>query len=402
MYAVVIGAGIGGLTAAVALRRAGHEVTVLEQSRQISEVGAGIGLGPNAVGALSALGLADRLAPDVAVPTWTTRRRWQDGAELFRSPLGTTVDAFGHPFWFAHRGDLQRALLDAAQDPALPGRPVRVLTGRRVAGVDAATGRVGTADGTVFTPDFTIGADGIRSVVRRELFGAEDPAYTGHSGFRTQVPAERLLADRALAEFVERNGFESWLGPGAHVVHCPFRRGKVINVTCCIEAPALSTGATSGPVGVAETLAHLEGWHEPLRRLITEGNGVIRYDIYVQPALESWTAGRVALLGDGCHPMLPYLGQGAAQAIEDGQALGAAFAALDDPAEAFAAFEALRLERANRAQSLSAANATTFHLPDGEAQRARDKAVAEGAIDSSVQDWLWRYQDPEGALRRSA
>ncbi|KAA9158080.1 FAD-dependent oxidoreductase [Amycolatopsis acidicola] len=398
MDVVVIGAGIGGLAAAVSLRRAGLGVTVLEQSRQISEVGAGIGLGPNAVGALTALGLAPRLSPDVSLPTWTTRRRWQDGAELFKSPLGGTVETYGHPFWFAHRGDLQRALLAAAEDRAGQGKPVRVLLDRRVADLDPGTGRVTTTGGEVFTPAFTVGADGIRSVARQRLFDAGAPRYTGHSGFRTQVPAERAREDPLLAEFAERNSFESWLGPGAHVVHCPFRRGSVINVTACIEAPAIGSGATAAPVSIEETLAWLEGWHEPLRRLITAGNGVTRYDIYVQPELRSWSTGRVCLVGDACHPMLPYLGQGAAQAIEDGHALGEVFAHTQDPAEAFRAYEALRVERACEVQSLSAGNATTFHLPDGPEQRARDLAVAEGRIDSAVSEWLWQYQNPGRAL----
>ncbi|HWI74058.1 MAG TPA: FAD-dependent monooxygenase [Baekduia sp.] len=397
MRAIVVGAGIGGLAAAVALRRAGLSVCVLEQASQVSEIGAGLGLGPNAVGALTNLGLAPRLEASVVRPRWTTRRRWQDGAELFKAPLADTKRLFGYPFWFVHRADLQLALLQAARDSDGPGEPVDVRLKTAVQGVDIERGRVLTADGAELDADLVVGADGLGSVLRRALDASGEPIYTGHSGFRTQVPIERTQADPALRELGERQSFESWLGPGAHVVHCPFRSGAIINVTACIETDALDGPATSGSVSIDETLAKLEGWHDSLRALLASGDGVHRYDIYVREPLERWRAGRLVLIGDAAHPMLPYLGQGAAQAIEDAEALGAALEVLGVD-EGLRELEHLRIARANRVQALSAANARTFHLPDGPEQQARDATIARGAIDSEVSRWLWEYQRPREAV----
>jgi salicylate hydroxylase len=396
LKAIVVGAGIGGLACADALRRADAQVIVLEQAPAIQEIGAGLGLAPNAVGALTALGVAERLRPAVSEPDVSTRRRWQDGTDLFVSSLAETLKEYGFRFWFAHRGDLQRALLETAQDPAGPGPAVDIRLGVRVTAVDAEHAAVHTADGERLRADVVVGADGINSTLRELLVDVASPDFTGHSGFRTQVDVATLPPDGDLATLVARNGFESWLGPHGHVVHAPFRKGSVVNVAACLEADAIEGPRTSAPVDLEETLAHLDGWHPTLRQLISAGNGVRRYDIYTRPPLTHWTYGRACLIGDACHPMFPYLGQGAAQAIEDGDALGVALTGVGsgEVPEALAWFEQLRLERANRVQALSAANAITFHLPDGPRQVERDRAVAAGAIDTDVTRWLWAHQNP--------
>lgn len=398
---IVVGAGIGGLAAANSLRRAGAFVTVLERASAVYEIGAGIGLGPNAVGALTALGVAGRLAPSVATPLVTTRRRWQDGSDLFAASLEPAPEFYGYPFWFAHRGDVQKALLDSATGIGGPGTPVDVRLATPVVGVDPTDGSVTTASGERCHADLVVAADGINSVVRSALLGGEPAVYSGHSGFRTQVDVD-TLRDPEARDLVARQGFESWLGPHIHIVYAPFRRGRMINVTACIEADRIEGIETSAPVPTSELLDRLDGWHSSLRRLVAAGNGVRRYDIYVRPPITQWAYGRVCLLGDAAHPMLPYLGQGAAQAIEDGEALGAVLLGTDatDVPAALADFESLRVERANRAQSLSAENAVTFHLPDGPSQRERDAAIGRGAIDSDVTRWLWQYQDP--SIRRHA
>jgi salicylate hydroxylase len=400
---IVVGAGIGGLAAAVGLRKAGHDVTVVEQASTITEVGAGLGLGPNATGALFTLGLRNQLEGSAVAPVAATRRRWKDGSHLFRGDLTDLPDRVGYPFWFAHRGDLQTALRSTAADPELPGTPVRLMLDTRCEGVDPDATTVLTSAGHL-AADVVIGADGIRSRVRQALFGPDEPRYTGNTAFRTQVSTADALAQPLLRPFVEDNAFESWLGPDGHVVHAPFRGGKQLNVTACMEADPIGPGVSSAPSSQAELLATLDGWYEPLRHLVEIGGPVTRYDIYDLAPLDHWSAGRVCLMGDSAHPMMPYLGQGAAQALEDAEYLHRVFRDVDRDGidDALAEFELVRRPRATRVQEVARANRTVFHMPDGPAQQARDREIARGATDSDVFRWLWRFDPTERATTGAA
>ncbi|MEV0184216.1 FAD-dependent monooxygenase [Streptomyces sp. NPDC050625] len=391
MQIVVVGGGIGGLAAALGLRRAGHRVTVLERAREIAEVGAGIGLAPNAAAALGRLGVGHRLERTAVRPRFATRRRWQDGSDLFVDPLADVEERYGAPFWFAHRGDLQAALLAEAEDEPGVGEPVTVVLGAKCESVDAQTGVVLTAAGE-YRADLVIGADGIRSAVRETVFGPVTPRYSGETGYRTQVQTDAALADPLLRDLVERNGFESWLGPNGHVVHCRFRGGREINVTACMQAPPISTGASAAQVDRSELMSALEGWSPVIRRLAELGGDVIRYDLFDIDPVESWVDGKVGLLGDAAHAMIPYLGQGAAQAIEDGEYLMRVFPGVDPSGVdgALKEYERGRKERAVKVQTTSRNNAGVFHMPDGPEQEARDARIRRGATDANIYDWLWR------------
>lgn len=396
---VVVGGGIGGLSAAIGLRRAGHKVTVLEQAPEITEVGAGLGLAPNATAALHELGLTERLKDSVVTPAVATRRRWADASDLFVGSMDADREKFGFPFWFAHRGDLQRELLNAAVDPSEPGQPVTVVLNTICQTVDPENNVVHTSTGD-YSADLIVGADGIKSKVRSSVLGEYTPQYSGNSAYRTQVAVEDLLADPLTRPIAERNGFESWLGPNGHVVHCQFRSGNVLNITACMETAALEGPATQ-QVERASLLAELEGWDPAMIRMVELGGPVIRYDLYVLEELPTWKYKKVILLGDAAHPMLPYLGQGAAQAIEDGEYLGRVLDGIERAGleAALEEFEEARKERATKVQSTSRANREIFHMPDGPQQRERDERIARGATDSDVYNWLWRFIPRDAAQK---
>lgn len=389
--AVVVGGGIGGLAAATGLRRAGFDVTVVERASSFQEVGAGIGLAPNATAALERLGAARFLRDTAVRPVAATRRSWRTGEELVRTDLDGVAERFGTPFWFAHRGDLQTALLKAATDPEGPGQPVRLLTDVACRGVDVSNSTVELADGRTMSADLIVGADGIRSMVRRSLFGADSVRFSHNAAFRTQVPVAGEGRSAALTELIERRSFESWLGPDGHVVHAPFRSGTEVNVTICLEVDEPVEVGTVAPADRGEVLARLDGWNPALRELVESGGPVFRYDIYDIEPLDSWVQGRVVLLGDAAHPMLPYLGQGAAQAIEDGEYLGRCLGEAGvDIAEGLERYERARRPRATAVQTLSRENRHLFHVPDGPAQVARDARLRQGASDGDVFAWLYR------------
>ncbi|WP_411720263.1 FAD-dependent monooxygenase [Mycetocola sp.] len=400
--ALIVGGGIGGLSAALALRRVGYRVTVIEQARQLTEVGAGIGMNPNAVGALTALGLHDRLQATVVQPRWSIRRRWEDGSELIRVDLEAARERFSYPFWFMHRGDLQTALVDAAVDSSGLGTPVVIKVGVRMTGFDPDRRVVTTEASGEFSADVIIGADGIASRTRAELFYGGDPEYSGQTIYRSQIPLESLSGDAELEKLASGSNFETWLGPGGHIVHCTFRSGTVFNFTGSFDAPAIGGGVRTAAASREALAAHIEGWYPALHRILDRAPSLYRYDLYLIPALERWTESNLALIGDAAHPMMPYLGQGAAQAIEDAECLAAALdgVPVEGIPEALRAYESVRRPRATKVQSVSQGNGRIFHLPDGPEQRERDAAIARGASDWDITAWLWEYQSPATTMAR--
>jgi salicylate hydroxylase len=389
----VVGAGIGGLSAALSLRAAGFDVHVYEQARTLGEVGAGVQVSPNASRVLYGLGLSGELARSAVRPLALHQRRWDDGRTLLRTPLGEPLEArFGFPHYQMHRADLLAAL--AAGIPA-----ERIHLGHRLVAVAEEGDRVrpSFAGGAEDELDVLVGADGIHSDVRRLLFGARPARFTGCVAYRGLIPAERL---RALDIEVTA---QVWMGPGRHFVHYYVGGGALMNFVAVVERDTWTRESWTDRGDVADALADFAGWHPQVRGLLDAVDETFVWALFDRPPLARWSRGRVTLLGDACHPMLPFMAQGAAQAIEDGATLAACLAAKPGrPADALAGYERLRSPRAGRMQELSSINKTRFHLPDGPDQRARDEAMAKGATDWSYDAVAWIYDHDAARPHSSA
>ena len=377
----VVGGGIGGLAAALSLHRAGFDVDVYEQASSVSEVGAGIQVTPNATRVLQGLGLGDDLAAMAVQALALHQRRWDDGHTLLRTPLAdAVVDAFGFVWYQMHRADLLTILLRA-----LP--PERIHVGHRLVGLvergDAVEAEF--ENGRSVLVDALVGADGIHSTVQRILFGPRSAHFTGCAAYRGLVPAERL------SHLDLEVTCDVWMGPGRHFVHYFVRNEQLFNFVTAVEQDSWTGESWTDKVDVATALAEFDGWHPQVRAIIAAVDEVYIWALFDRPPLERWSVGRTTLLGDACHPMLPFMAQGAAQAIEDGATLTACLARTSraDIPMALHRYEQLRLPRASRVQAGSAANKTRFHLPDGPEQEERDAQMATGSTDFSKTAIAW-------------
>ena len=385
----VVGAGIGGLSCALSLLNAGFDVHVYEQAAALGEVGAGVQVSPNASRILHRLGLAGELAGAGVKPLAWHQRRWDDGRTLLRAPLAEPVEAaFGYPHYQIHRADLLAALAGAV--PA-----ERVHLGHRLIGLEDRGNlvRARFANGTRVAVDALVGADGIHSLVRRELFGDDKPRFTGCVAYRGLVPADRL---RELALDVTA---QVWMGPGRHFVHYFVSDRGLVNFVAIIERDTWTRESWTDRGEVADALAAFEGWHPQVRTILASVDETYVWALFDRPPLERWSVGRVTLLGDACHAMLPFMAQGAAQAIEDGASLAVCLgdAGPDIPA-ALRRYEQTRIPRTSRLQAMSATNKTRFHLPDGPEQRRRDEEMASGSTDWSFRAVAWVYEHDAAAL----
>ena len=344
----IIGAGIGGLACAAALERVGIEVTVYEQARQFRRLGAGIQIGCNAMQVLRRLGLEPRLRAEAFYPRSWNNRVWDSGEEKFDMVFGASAEAkFGAPYLLAHRGDLHAALADI-----VPAERIR-LDHRLVGLDDTAEGiRLAFADGSRRTVDAVIGADGVHSTVKDLLFGESAPNLTGRVAYRTTFAAT-LLNGHALDECTK------WWGEDRHIViyYVKPDRSEVYFVTSQPESGfRVESWSTKGDVTALR--AAYEGFHPQVQAVLKACPEVHKWALVDRDPLQRWTDGCVSLLGDACHPMMPYMAQGAAMAMEDAAVLSRCLANVDREgiAEAFRRFEATRMERTSRVQLTSRRN----------------------------------------------
>jgi salicylate hydroxylase len=375
----IVGGGIGGLTAALALLRAGIRPHVYEQADEFGEIGAGIQLGPNAVRLLDRLGFVEELRARAVRPARAIEyRRWSDGRLLgYQATDVGHEERHGAPYLVIHRAHLAELLLAALPEDLLHG-------GHRCAGVERTErgALVRFEHGATVEADLVVAADGLRSVVRESVVSGQDPAYAGSCAYRGLLPIEHAPLGTAA------HSVGIWLGPGRHFVHYPVAAGGLMNVVGLVQLEEWPHGFEPQHVTAAEFGERYADWHPDVRATIEALTDVTQWGLFAGTAMPSWTFGRVVLLGDAAHSMLPFAAQGACQAIEDAVALGAFVGRSPGDLEgALARYERVRMPRASAVQAHARDNATVYNLPDGAEQQRRDAEFARG--DGGA--WLYGY-----------
>lgn len=388
-HVIVVGAGLGGLTAAAALLQRGFQVTVLEQAAQLGEVGAGVQLSANATRILSLLGIAQATLDSGVQPKGKEIRLWSTGQTWPLFDLGkTSVERYGHPYVMFHRADLHQALVECVRQ--LDPKAIRLGCRCEALDIEGDKPVVMLANGERVVGDVVVGGDGVHSRVRRLVVGEDVSALSGLHAWRGVIPTERL------PEHLRAPVGVNWVGPGRHVIHYPLRRGELMNFVGIVEGSQWDVESWSHQGSMADCLADFEGWHEDVQTMIRTIDVHFKWALMVREPISNWTVGPVTLLGDAAHPTLPFLAQGACMALEDGYVLARALEAHeDDIPAALAAYQAARIERTARVVRGSNENATRFHNPRlAEAQGAVEY-IEEQWAPAKVQEryeWLFAYQ----------
>ncbi|WP_346909891.1 FAD-dependent monooxygenase [uncultured Roseibium sp.] len=388
---VIAGAGIGGLSAALALGAAGHDVLVVERAGELAEVGAGLQLSPNACRVLDDLGVLDRLMPYAVAPRTIRIGSGRTGREIARIDLGDRIaERHGAPYLVVHRADLQKTLFDRALEQ---GR-IEVRLGSEIIEVgDTPDGIVQchVQTGNILSQipaKALIGADGVWSRIRGRVPGHKQPEYTGLTAYRATLPAEHVDED-----LLSRTGL--WLGPNAHLVHYPIRAGREFNLVALVPERWTEEG-WSATADRATLLGHFGNWAPGVKALLEKPGSWLKWALCGVDANGPWSDGKIALLGDAAHAMLPFAAQGAAMAIEDAAVLAHLFPpSATDIRAVLKAYEAARRKRVKKVQETAAENGRIYHL-SGPMALGRDTVMKLMTADrlSARQDWIYGWTPP--------
>ncbi|MBD3728191.1 MAG: FAD-dependent monooxygenase [Sphingomonadales bacterium] len=383
----IAGGGIGGMAAALSLLRRGYPVRVYEQAPELGEVGAGVQISPNGSRALDSLGVFESLKAQSCAPKRKEFRLWNTGRSWPMFDLGPmAIEKYGYPYLTVYRPDLLATLHAAVCDID----PDAVVLGSEVVGAEADehSATLLLADGSRIESDILIGADGVKSTVRKSLFGDDHTEFTGMIAWRAVIPMERLPE-----RFHEMVGW-TWIGPGGHLVNYPLRGGKLMNMIGTIERNDWQVESWYAEGSIEECLNDFAGWHEDVQTLIRAAPKVLKWAFMERAPRQVWSLGRATLLGDACHATLPFLAQGAVMSIEDGVVLGRCLDEFADPVEALRRYEQARVERTSKMVRGAKENTARFH--EG-ALKTEEGAIAymesEWSRDPIKEryDWLYRY-----------
>lgn len=357
MRVLIAGAGIGGLTAALTLLNKGFEVVIYERSLKLEEVGAGIQIGSNGTKVLYALGLGVELQKVAFTPQMAEMRLGDSGKVIFSLPLGKSAEQRYHsPYLNIHRADLHRILVDAVRAKS----PDAIHLGYEVKDFHQTPTRATLyfVNGESAQGDVLIGADGVRSVIRKALFDIEDGHYTGMAAWRMIVPTSRLPKELVPPKATV------WVGANKHVVTYYLRGGELVNLVGVIEQANWPYDGWTCLGSKADILTAYTGWHPTIRRIMEAGDETEYYQWALRdlPPLTHWSKGVVGLLGDACHPMLPFMAQGAVMAIEDAWVLAAKLAAHPhNIPHALQQYEEARKPRTSKVQATARRNGQLYH-----------------------------------------
>jgi salicylate hydroxylase len=384
---LIAGAGLGGLTAALALMRRGHRVRIYEQALDLKEIGAGVQLGANGTRLLISVGLEEAMLKVVCVPQGREFRLWSTGQSWTPFDVGEeSVQRFGAPYWMVHRGDFHAVLVDAVRR----ADPDAIRTGCGCIGFEQTESGATLllANGERVEGEVLIGADGVHSRIRQQMFGDGKAQFTGIMAWRGLVPMEKLPPHQ------RRLVGNNWIGVGGHVVTYPLRRGELLNFVAVIERDDWRVESWTEPGSKEECLRDLARWHQDIHNIVHAIDIPYKWALLGREPLEHFAQGRVCVMGDAAHPTLPFLAQGANMALEDGVILARLLDTCADIPDALIRYENARLERTARIVRGSADNTKRFHTPalgSAEGATAYIEREFEPAKVRARYDWLYEY-----------